>query len=418
MHVKTILNRIQKFKSFVYSAVRWIEGPGGEPAIEAELRPRTNARACCSICGGEAPGYDRLPERRFEFVPLWGIRVYFRYAPRRVDCPDCGVRVEQMPWASGKRQLTEAYAWFLSGWARRLSWKEVAQVFHTSWEQVFRAVERAVEWGRAHQDLAGVKAIGVDEIAAWKGHQYLTLVYQIDPHRKRLLWVGEKRTVKSLLRFFRWFGKERSQALDFICSDMWKPYLKVIAKKAGQAVHILDRFHIMAHLSKAIDEVRAQETKELKEKGYEPILSKTRWLLLKRPEHLTEKQETRLADLVQYNLKSIRSYLLKEEFQLLWSYTAPYWAGRFLDTWCTKTMRSKIEPMKKVAKMLRRHRPLLLNWFRAKGQLSSAVVEGFNNKAKLTTRKAFGFRTYHAMEIALYHALGALPEPNFSHKFC
>jgi transposase len=418
MHVKTILNRIQKFKSFVYSAVRWIEGPGGEPAIEAELRPRTNARARCSICGGEAPGYDRLPERRFEFVPLWGIRVYFRYAPRRVDCPECGVRVEQMPWASGKRQLTEAYAWFLSGWAKRLSWKEVAQVFHTSWEQVFRAVERAVEWGRAHQDLSGVKAIGVDEIAAWKGHKYLTLVYQIDSHCKRLLWIGEKRTVKTLLQFFRWFGKERSQTLDYICSDMWKPYLKVIAKKAGQAVHILDRFHIMAHLSKAIDEVRAQETKELKEKGYEPILSKTRWLLLKRPEHLTEKQETRLADLVQYNLKSIRSYLLKEEFQLLWSYTAPYWAGRFLDTWCTKTMRSKIEPMKKVARMLRRHRPLLLNWFRAKGQLSSAVVEGFNNKAKLTTRKAFGFRTYHAMEIALYHALGSLPEPNFTHRFC
>jgi len=125
-----------------------------------------------------------------------------------------------------------------------------------------------------------------------------------------------------------------------------------------------------------------------------------------------------LADLVQYNLKSIRSYLLKEEFKFLWSYTVPYWAGRFLDTWCTKTMRSKIEPMKKVAKMLRRHRPLLLNWFRAKGRLSSAVVEGFNNKAKLTTRKAYGFRTYHAMEIALYHALGALPQPNFTHRFC
>jgi transposase len=230
--------------------------------------------------------------------------------------------------------------------------------------------------------------------------------------------VGEKRTVKTLLRFFRWFGKERSQALAFICSDMWKPYLKVIAKKAGQAVHILDRFHIMAHLGKAIDEVRAQETKELKEKGYEPVLSKTRWLLLKRPEHLSEKQEIRLADLVQYNLKSVRSYLLKEEFQFLWSYISPYWAGRFLDTWCTKTMRSKIEPMKKVARMLRRHRPLLLNWFRAKGALSSGVVEGFNNKAKLTTRKAFGFRTYHAMEIALYHALGALPEPEFTHRFC
>lgn len=131
--------------------------------------------------------------------------------------------------------------------------------------------------------------------------------------------------------------------------------MKVIAKKAGQALHILDRFHIMAHLSKAIDEVRAAEAKELKAKGYEPVLTKSRWLLLKRPENLTDKQESKLAELVQYNLKSIKSYLLKEEFQLFWSYTSPYWAGQFLDKWCTKTMRSKIEPMKKVARMLRKH---------------------------------------------------------------
>jgi transposase len=141
-------------------------------------------------------------------------------------------------------------------------------------------------------------------------------------------------------------------------------------------------------------------------------------LLLKRPENLTDKQDIRLAELLQYNLRSVRAYLLKEEFQFFWSYASPYWAGRFLDQWCTKTMRSKIEPMKKVARMLRGHRELLLNWFRAKGQLSSGVVEGFNGKAKLTSRKAFGFRTYHGAEIALYHALGALPEPEFTHRFC
>ena len=95
----------------------------------------------------------------------------------------------------------------------------------------------------------------------------------------RLLWVGEKRRVRTLLGFFRWFGQERSQVLKYICSDMWKPYLKVIAKKAGQAVHVLDRFHIMAHFSKALDEVRAAEVKAMKAKGYEPVLSKTRWLL-------------------------------------------------------------------------------------------------------------------------------------------
>jgi transposase len=198
---------------------------------------------------------------------------------------------------------------------------------------------------------------------------------------------------------------------------MWKPYLKVIARKAGQAIHVLDRFHIMLHLSKAIDEVRATEARDLKAKGYEPVLTKTRWLLLKRPENLSNKQEVKLADLLRYNLKSVRSYLLKEEFQFFWTYKSPYWAGWFLDKWCAKTMRSKIEPMKKTARMLRNHRELLLNWFRAKGQLSSGVVEGLNNKAKLTTRKAYGFRTYHAEKIALYHTLGALPEPDVAHKF-
>jgi transposase len=416
MQIKTILNRVQKFKSFVYGGIHWVEG-GPVPTLEVELQSRVNSRPVCSVCGKRRPGYDTLPERRFEFIPMWGHKVFFVYAPRRVECRACGIRVEQMPWVTGKHRLTDVYMWFLAGWAKRLSWKEVAEAFHTTWDHVFCSVERVVAWGREHQDLSGIKAIGIDEIAWQRGHRYLTLVYQIDGHCKRLLWIGEKRTVKTLLRFFRWFGKDRSQSLKFVCSDMWKPYLKVVARKAGQAVHILDRFHIMAHLNKAIDEVRAQEVKQLKEKGCEPILTKTRWLLLKRPENLTAKQDTKLAVLLQYNLKSIRSYLLKEEFQLFWLYTSPYWAGQFLDKWCTKTMRSKIEPMKKVAKMLRRHRPLMLNWFRAKKQFSSGIVEGFNTKAKLTTRKAYGFRTYHAAEIALYHALGALPIPKTTHEF-
>jgi transposase len=171
-----------------------------------------------------------------------------------------------MPWAAGKRRLTEAYSCFLADWAKRLSWQEVAVAFRTTWDHVFCSVERAVTWGRAHQDLSGIEAIGVDEISWQRGHRYLTLVYQIDRHCKRLLWIGEQRTVKTFIRFFRWFGKERSRELRFVCSDMWKPYLKVIAKKAKGALHILDRFHIMAHQNKAIDEVRAQEARELKKK--------------------------------------------------------------------------------------------------------------------------------------------------------
>jgi transposase len=113
----------------------------------------------------------------------------------------------------------------------------------------------------------------------------------------------------------------------------------------------------------------------------------------------------------------VRSYLLKEEFQLFWEYKSAWWAGRFLDDWCNKTMRSRIEPMKKVAKMLQGHRELILNYFRAKKEFSSGVVEGLNNKAKLTMKKAYGYKSFRTVEIALYHTLGNLPEPEFTHRF-
>lgn len=413
MQLKTILNRVQKHRSFVYDTARFV----GE-CIEVEVRARKNSKAICSVCKRPASGYDTLDARHFEFVPLWNLKVFLVYARRRVRCRRCGVKVEHLPWAEGKHRLTQTFAWFLATWAKRMSWTEVAQAFQTSWENVVRSVEMAVQWGRKHMDLSDIKAIGIDEIQWHKGHHFLTVVYQIDEHHKRLLWVGEKRRVKTLLRFFRWFGKERSSALEFICSDMWRPYLKVIAKKASQAVHILDRFHIMSMLSKAIDQVRAEEAKQLRTQGYEPVLKGSRWLLLKRPENLTDSQDIKLAELLRYNLRSVRSYLLKEDFQFLWEYVSPYWAGRFLDRWCSRVMRSRIEPMKKVARSLRKHRHLILNWFRATGTISAAVVEGFNNKAKLTTRKAFGFRTFNAAEVALFHTLGDLPEPEMTHRFC
>jgi transposase len=146
-------------------------------------------------------------------------------------------------------------------------------------------------------------------------------------------------------------------------------------------------------------------------------LKKTRWLLLKRPENLTVEQHLLLGKLLQYNLKAVRSYLLKEEFQFFWEYCSAPWAGRFLDRWCTRVMRSRIAPMQKVARMLRGHRELILNWFRAKKAFSSGVVEGLNGKAKLTTRRAYGFKTFSTLELALYHSLGALPEPATAPKF-
>jgi transposase len=118
MQLKTILNRVEPFKSFVYGKVQWVEGEG-RPALEVELHARKNSRPVCSGCGCPGPGYDRLPERRFEFVPLWQIAVFFVYTMRRVDCPGCGVTVERVPWAEGKCALTTNFRWFLARWGKR-----------------------------------------------------------------------------------------------------------------------------------------------------------------------------------------------------------------------------------------------------------------------------------------------------------
>ena len=416
MHIKTILNKCHKFKRFVYGRASFVEHEGKQ-AIYVEILPRKNSTGICSGCQRQAPGYDRLEERKFEFIPVWGFLVFFIYRMRRVSCPACGIKVEEVPWAEGKHQQTKTYMQFLAHWAKKLSWKDVAESFQTSWPKVFYAVQYVVTWGLTQRDLHGITAIGVDEIHWHRGHKYLTLVYQINEGCVRLLWIGKDRSAKTLLKFFRFLGKERSLQVRYVCSDMWKPYLKVIARKAVQAVHILDRYHIVARINKAIDEVRAEEHRQMKKDGHEEVLTKSRWCLLKRKENLTEKQEVKLSEILKYNLRSVRAYLLKEEFNGLWEYVSPSWAGKFIDRWCTRVMRSRIAPLKKEAKTIRKHKELILNWFKAKKAFSCGIVEGLNNKVKLTVRKSYGFKTFRCTEIALYHVLGKLPGPKLTHRF-
>jgi transposase len=429
MHLalKTLLNRVEPLKGFVYQSSRISPPTGGRrgslaaaaPRIEICLRPHQSALGKCSQCRLPAPGYDRLAERCFQFVPLWGMATWFVYAPRRLECARCGIHVEYLPWALGKRPVTQSFAWFLASWAKLLSWQVVCRRFQTSWESVFRSVEMAVNWGRERMDLTGISALGVDEIY-WKKGKFLTLVYQINQGMKRLLYVVENRQEASLRQFFVWFGKERSALIEFICSDMWKPYLNVIAKHAPNALNILDRYHIAAKMNKALDEVRAKETRALKVRahGAKVILTHSRWCLLKRPENLSERQAIKLKDLLSYNLQTIRAYLLKEEFQLFWEYVSPAWAEKFMDQWCKKTMRSRLQPMKKIAGMIRAHKPLILNWFQARNEVSLGAVEGLNNKLKASIRGSYGFRTAKAIKIMLYHKLGQLPEPQLAHRFC
>ena len=414
MELLTILNHCHRIRGFVYQQAHFSDD---RKSIEITVRPRSGSKAICSGCQQPAPGYDQLSERRFEFIPFWGLLVFLLYRMRRVNCRSCGIVVEQVPWGDCKKHLTKAYMLFLARWARRLSWSETAQAFHTSWDKVHDAVDYVVSWGLAHRTLAPIRAIGVDEIQYSKGHKYLTLVYQIDQGMTRLLWIGKERTIESFEGFFTLIGTELAGKIEFVCSDMWKPYLQVIRERCSQALHILDRFHIVAKMNDALDEVRSAEARRMAQDGHQPLLKKTRWCLLKRKINLTATQKFRLRDLLGYNLRTVRAYLLKEDFQRFWEYNSPSWAGLFLDFWCREVMRSRLEPMKKFARTLRAHRELLLNYFKAKKQFSSGVIEGLNNKAKVTMRKSYGFRTLAVLELALYHSLAKLPEPPLTHEF-
>ena len=420
LQVKTVLNRIQRFRGFIYKDVRLTQN-GQVLRIEVKVKAHKQIKATCSRCRRPAPGYDTLPERPWLFVPLWAIAVYFLYPPRRVTCAEHGVVVEHIPWSDGKRPVTIAMMCFLSRWARRLSWRDTARAFQTSWECVYRSVEWFVQWGLAHRKLENVRAIGVDELHWGRGKRadnFLTVIYQIDGHCRRLLWVGKRRTQAALRQGLEALGQDVVGGLRFVCSDMWKPYLNVIAAQAGQALHVLDRFHVTMHLNQAVDQARRAEGGRLRAEGPGKRLKRMRWDLLRRGSRVRGLAKQRLNGLLRANLATGRAWMLKETFRDFWRYRTVYWARAFLSVWTERALRSRIEPMKKVARMLRAHEALLMNWFRAKGEISSGSVEGMNNKIRVVTRRSYGFRTYEAMEIAMYHNLGRLPEPPLTHRFC
>ncbi|MEK7996590.1 MAG: ISL3 family transposase [Planctomycetota bacterium] len=418
--VKTLMNKTQPIPGFTYSAVALKEFENTlELWVEIEAHRQRFGR--CSICGKPAPTYDHLPRRAWKHVPLWGIVTRMFLRPRRVDCEEHGVRVEALPWSNGKRPWTLSMMVFLARWARRMSWREVAEVYQVSWEAVYRSVAWIVAWGLARRVLEGVRAIGVDELHWRKGKQsknFVTLISQVDAGSRRLLWVGLRRTQRTFRQGLKALGPGVVAGIEVVVSDMWRAYLAVVRKHMSHAVQILDRFHLTALLNKAVDQVRRTEGHLLRSSARGERLKKTRWLLLRPRSRVRGKARERLDRVIRSKLRTARAWILKEAFAHFWTYNHPRWAKAFLDGWITRALRSRLEPMRRVARTLRSHSSLILNWFEFKKEYSSAAVEGMNNKIRVVTRRSYGFRSFPVLKVALYHALGKLPEPILPHRFC
>lgn len=367
----------------------------------------------CGRCNTPGDYRDTQDERRFRHVPVWGIPVTLVYAPCRVTCPRChSVLVENMPWAAGKRRMTKAFAVTIAIWAKMLPWLQVARLFKCSWCTVAASVSYVVTFGLARRDLSDITHIGIDEISRKKGHVYLTNVY--DLKTGTLIWSGEGRTKDTLNSFFAFFGEERTSKLEGICCDMWPSFFETVKAKAPLATLVFDKFHIVRQLTEAVDKVRRQEIND-KGKEHKDLLAGTRYLWLKNPWNLTDKQKNSLSFLETLNLNIHRAYLLKESFRDFWQSDSKETAVKFLGQWFKWAMESKIKPMQDFALLLIRHEENILTYFDM--PISNGAVEGLNNKAKVISHRAYGFRSAKNYVLNLYHCMGNLPMPTTLHSY-
>lgn len=359
----------------------------------------------CGACGLEAHKTSgRLQEREWRDLGMRDKALRLRYRPFRVRCPICGVRVEKVPWAERWSRVTTALARSIALLARRMSWKEVAEHFGLAWKVVAVVVRRAVAEGLRRRPWRPLHIIGIDEVSRKKGHEYLTLVYDLE--RRQLIWVGKDRTEETLNEYFRWLGRRKARAVQAVCCDMWKAYLKSIRAHLPRAEILFDRFHVVQHLNRAVDEIRREEVKRLGRRESVEVKN-TRYILLKNPWNLSPPEKSRLSRLARLNLGIFRGYLLKEAFQKFWDYVSTGWAEKYLGKWLWWASHSRLGPIKEFADLIRRHIEGILAWTR--WRISNGALEGMNNKIKLVSHRAFGYRNAENYIANIFHCCADLP---------
>jgi transposase len=309
-----------------------------------------------------------------------------------------------VPWAEKWQRISGALSLAVATLSRELSWKATAQHFRLDWKTVAAAVKGAVERGLKLRGWKPLHAIGIDEVSRAKGQRYLTLVYDLE--RRRLVWVGENRDEETMGQFFSWLGRRRARSVVLVCCDMWAPYLAAIRDNLPRATVVFDRFHIVQHLSRAVDDVRREIWRQLPS-DEKRAFKNTRFLWLSNPWNLQPEKRRRLSALCRKNSPIVRAYYLKEAFQRFWDYQIRGWAERYMKHWLWWSSHSRLKPFVRFARMIREHLEGVLAWTRMR--ISNGALEGMNNKVKVVAHRAYGFRTTRTYITAIWHGCGDLP---------
>lgn len=369
--------------------------------VRVELPEAT--RLPCPACGALRPIKDRR-ERQWRHLDTCQFKTLVCSPLPRTDCPGCGVKTVIPPWSRGHSRFTLLFERLAIEALLEMSIAGACRLLRISWDEADGIVQRAVGRGLERRDLSELRRISIDEKAVLKGHSYITIVTNLET--AKVVWIGRDRSKETLDGFFASLDEKLLKQIDCIAMDMWEPYRASCRQwiEDADSKTTLDRFHIEKHLSEAVDNVRRQEHRELRSQGRDDLKG-SRWDWLHRPENVSSYRREQFEALRGSDLRTARAWAIKEDFRRFWLYIYEGNARRFFGDWYGWAIRSRLEPIKKKAKMLKRHLERILNWFRTGA--TTAVSEGMNNKIQTIKKKAYGFRNVQRfINLIYFHCAG------------
>jgi len=374
----------------------------GEVRIFVEVESR--AKLCCPSCDRECPGYDAR-ERSWRHLDTMQYRTIVIARVPRLDCPEHGVVQVAVPWAEASSRFTARFEALVIDWLLEASFAAAARQLRLSWDEVAGIQDRAVRRGLARRDREPPKQIGVDETSFQRRHEYVTTVNDLDAGV--VLYVADDRKQESLDAFYAGLGAEACAGLEAVVMDMWAPYIASTREHVPEAERriVFDKFHVAKHLGDAVDQVRRQENRELRAEGDERLV-RTKYLWLWNPDRMSRERWREFAPLRSSRLRVARAWAIKEAAMSLWGYVRRGWAERMWKRWHGWAIRSRLEPVKRVARMIQKHWQGVLN--AATSNVTNALSEGLNSKIQWIKRKACGYRNRERFRNAIYFHLGGL----------
>jgi len=326
---------------------------------------------------------------------------------RRVACRHCGtVKQERLDFLADNPFYTKRFAFFVGRRCRASTIQDVARETHLNWKTI-----KALEMQYMREQLRrigtpGPRIIGLDEVSIRRGHTYRIVVS--DLVRQRPIWFGgTDRSEASLDQFFTWLGPRKSARLRLAVMDMWKAFAKSTRKNAPKAKILFDKFHVLRHLSDALDTVRKREYARLKGKDRRFIKGQ-KYTLLSHRENLTLEGRQALQTLLRANKRLNTAYLLKESFGQLWDYEREGWARRFFDHWRAALKWQRLKPYEEFAKLIERHWDGIAAYCHPENKVSLGFIEGVNNKIRVLQRRAYGLRDPEYLRLKILTCM--LPE--------